>query len=121
MNLEWHGKFPFKKEQVSSLVGTTGGNYMISVKLESGKYRSIYVGKAENLKSRLLEHLSDKEPNKCLRDHVENYVIEFRFCYVNSENNRSDVEYTLYHDYPHECNEVEPEGKIIEITAPYQN
>jgi excinuclease UvrABC nuclease subunit len=119
MNLEWHGKFTFIEEKASSLVDTTGGNYMISVKLKNGNYRSIYVGKAENLQKRLLEHLSDKEKNKCLRDHVKDHTVVFRFCYVNSEENRSNVEHTLYHKYPHECNEKEPEGKIIEITALY--
>lgn len=119
MNLEWHGRFSFTKEKIISLVGTSGGNYMISVKLENEKYRSIYVGKTENLRTRLLEHISDNEDNICLSNHVEKYILEFRFCYVSSKDDRSNVEHTLYHKYPHECNEIEPEGKMIEITAPY--
>lgn len=119
MNLEWHGRFPFTKEKVNSLVATTGGNYMISVKLKDGKYRSIYVGKTEDLQSRLMEHLSDDEKNPCICKHVKDFVLEFRFCYVSSKDDRSNVEHTPYHQYPHECNQVEPEGKIIDITPPY--
>lgn len=119
MNLEWHGRFPFNKEEVTSQVTTKGGNYMISVKLKDGKFRSIYVGKTEDLQGRLLEHLSDSEKNPCLSKHVKEFVLQFRFCYVSSGEDRSNVEHTLYQNYPHECNEKEPEGKIIEITPPY--
>ena len=119
MNLEWHGRFSFNKEKVTSLVADVGGNYMISVKLKNENFRSIYVGKTEQLKTRLLEHLSDGEKNSCLRKNVKEFVLEFRFCHVSSAVDRSNVEHTLHHKYPHECNEVEPEGKIIDITAPY--
>ncbi|MDE2589409.1 MAG: GIY-YIG nuclease family protein [Patescibacteria group bacterium] len=118
MDLEWHGRFSFTDEKVREVTETDGGgNYMILVELKNGNYRPIYVGKAENLRKRLLEHFS--ENGTCLKKHIEKYTLGMRFCYVGAEGDRKDVEHTLYHKYSHECNEKEPEGKIIEITPPY--
>ena len=119
MELEWLGKFQYNETKVKELVSESSGNYMISVKRNNGKYRSIYVGQAENLQERLLEHLHDSETNDCLKNHVNDHDVYFRFCYVSGQSDRDDVERTLHKKYPCECNDVEPSGSVISITPPY--
>ena len=119
MKLEWHDRYKFDETNVKNYVIDKGGNYMISVKLESGKYRPIYLGKAKYLEARLLRHLSDDEENECLKKHVNKYLLHFRYCYVNNEEDRMNIEHTLYEKYTPECNKVSPDGEKISITFPY--
>ena len=118
MKLTWHGKFLYTASKVEELVNNSAGNYMISVKLKSGEYRSIYVGQTTDLQGRLLDHLSNSETNTCLKKQKK-YHLEFRFCYVSDQKDRDDVEHTLYKKYTHECNDQEPPGSVISITFPY--
>ncbi len=119
MKLEWFGRFEYIEDKVKELAEKHGGNYIILVKLKNENYRPIYVGKADNLQQRLLDHFSKKEPNPCLKEHMEKYTLGMRFCYVDSEDDRKNVEHTLYNHYSHECNEKEPEGKKIDINFPF--
>jgi len=118
MELVWRGRFLYTVSEVEKLVGNSPGNYMISVKLKSGEYRSIYVGQATDLQGRLLAHLSNSETNTCLKNKKKSHL-EFQFCYVSDQKDRDDVEYTLYKKYTHECNDQEPPGYVISITSPY--
>lgn len=119
MILEWHGLYDYNESMVKKLVMAKSGNYMISVGLKEGGYRSIYVGKAVNLEVRLLEHLSSNETNECLSNRVGEKALYFRYCYVDSEEDRNNVEYTLYKKYSPSCNKQEPSGKQMSITLPY--
>ena len=118
MSLKWHGKYSYNETNVKNYVGNKGGNYMISVKLKSGNYRPIYVGKTKYLKTRLLGHLEDSN-NACLKNHVSKHMLYFIWCDENNDENRTNIEYTLYKEYSPECNEDIPEGVEISITLPY--
>ena len=118
MKLDWHGLFAYDEKIVKKLINK-GGIYMISVKLQNGKFKSIYVGKTKYLVDRLLKHLSSNGENECIKYKVENSTLRFRYCYVNNEEDRKNVEYTLYKKYTPECNEVEPDGRKIVINFPY--
>ena len=119
MILEWHGLFDYNEEKVKKVVINKGGNYMISVGLTEGGYRPIYVGKSTQLETRLLEHLSTQEENECIRKRVNNNALYFRYCYVDSEDDRKNIEHTLYKKYSPSCNQQEPDGNQISITFPY--
>ena len=119
MELKWHGLFDFNAITVKKCVADKGGNYMISVGLREGGYRSIYIGKAKFLETRLLQHLSIDEDNDCIKSRVNSKALYFRYCYVDSEIGRQNVEHTLYKKYTPTCNQKEPEGREITITFPY--
>lgn len=119
MELEWSGRFSYDEQSVKKYVLKKPGNYMIMVKLKNENFRPIYVGKASNLEERLLEHLSYYEPNSCLKKHIKDHILVMRYCYVSSEIDRTNVEYTLYKNYSHECNQNIPEGREISITKPF--
>jgi len=72
----------------------------------------IYVGKAENLRERFLQHLQEEEPNECLKKNLKSYpnISCFRFASVSSKADREDAEQVLYDKHKYECNEKRPEG-----------
>ena len=43
MDLKWHGLHGFNETNIKKYVIDKGGNYMISVGLEKGGHRSLYV------------------------------------------------------------------------------
>lgn len=119
IKLQWYGLFVYNEGNVKKFVIDKGGNYMISVSLTEGGYKPIYVGKAVKLETRLLQHLSSDEENECLRSRVSEKVLYFRYCYIDSEEDRKNIEHTLWKKHSPKCNEQEPEGKEVSITLPY--
>ena len=120
MQLDWKGRYSYTEEEVKKIVKKQPGNYILLVKRKNVNYRPVYVGKADKyLEERLLEHFSNKEPNPCIKNHIKEHTMGMRYCYVDSEEDRKNVEHTLYHHYDRECNEKEPEGKKIDINFPF--
>jgi len=61
LNVEWNLKpYVLNEDKIKQVAPDKGGIYRLSNK----KVGIFYVGQSDNLKSRLLEHLSDKEENK---------------------------------------------------------
>ncbi|HLE06937.1 MAG TPA: GIY-YIG nuclease family protein [Candidatus Nanoarchaeia archaeon] len=107
----------YTKAEIDS-VKDEPGIYLILIKLKNGSRKVVYVGKAEKLKTRLLQHLSSDEPNTCLKNHIKEHIVSVIRAYVSTENDRKNVEFTLYRKYKPECNEVEPEGRLVDINFP---
>lgn len=55
---------------VNLLPGNLSGVYRFSSRADDGNYYIFYVGKAEDIKNQLLEHLSDSESNVCIKKKV---------------------------------------------------
>lgn len=104
--------------EVQLRVPATQGIYLIWVKLQNGNWRCIYVGKAENLKSRLLDHLYDSEPNKKLLQNIRQYVCGFEYAQVGGPNLRTNIEKYLYDYYKPECNQIDPGGFPVSVNLP---
>ena len=121
MQIQWSDVYDYNERTVNNNVYSKAGVYRLSVKLKDNSFRIFYVGRSDDLKKRLLEHLSDSERNKCLLNHIKDYTIKFRFAYIPLEQDRKDVEYTLYKKVKPECNEIEPEGKIIDVNLELGN
>ena len=103
------------------------GVYEILVKQSTGRYKRRYVGQTDDLKRRFLEHLSEDEPNEYIKKYLEKYNCGFDYALLHGENDRKDVERTLYYRYREEirCNNITPEGSgrdyyiILEEVSPY--
>lgn len=114
MRLEWFGIIEFNEENIKKLQNK-GGVYRLSVKHKNGDWIVFYIGKSEDLKRRLLEYLSGGDGDECVQKRIKNKYVSFKYAYVDSEEDRKNIEYTLYKNYNPECNDVEPEGNKIEI------
>jgi len=86
------------------------GVYEFWVGQVNSSKRRIYVGKADNLKTIYTSHLTDEEPNQCLKDHIKQHVWYYRFAIMSTKADREDAELGLYRKYTYECNKVEPPG-----------
>jgi excinuclease UvrABC nuclease subunit len=91
--------------QNSILIPQHGGVYkVLRNDGEPGKMTRIYVGKAEGLRKRFLDHLSASEPNLILSGNLYNYECYFRFLLVPLEIDRSRLESELLAEFVPECN-----------------
>ena len=119
MDIKWFGVFsPYTKDIVNSNAPESAGIYLLVVKLKDGNWKIFYVGKASNLNERLLQHLSNEEPNICIRKKVEEKVCGFLYALVSKETDRDGIEKYLYDHYKTECNNNDPGGKPVVVNLP---
>lgn len=108
---------PYNEAKVRRVVPTGGGVYVLWVKYKNGKWECFYVGKADSLKSRLLDHLTDEEPNDCIKGNVK-YRCGFHWIDITTEPERSGAEKYLYDTMKPDCNKDDPGGKPLRIPLP---
>jgi excinuclease UvrABC nuclease subunit len=108
---------PFNEAEVKRVVPTNGGVYALWVNYKSGRWDCYYIGKAENLERRLLEHLADAEPNICIKENRK-YKCGFLWMEISTESERSGAEKFLYDKLKPECNEADPGGAAQPISLP---
>ena len=119
MHLEWRGRYDYDEQAIRGSDMNKSGIYIISAGPRIANKLPIYVGKAENLKTRLLEHLSDGGVDTCIKKYVRENQSSFYYCYVSNERDRENIEHTLYKQWTPRCNERTPEGKEIKFNCPY--
>ena len=118
--LKWSDFFtPFTKETVDNNVPTNSGVYLLLVKYKSGKWECFYVGRAENLHDRLIDHLSTDHDNECIKENVK-YTSGFYYAAVSTQADREGIEKALYDYYETECNINDPGGNPIHVNVPFK-
>ena len=115
MKIQWSSLQDFTEANVKNYVLKKAGVYRLSVKREVGSWRIFYVGITEDLLARLLEHLSSNGKDPCIENHIKKHYVGFRFAYILSSEDRKNIEYTLYHKVKPECNDKEPEGRMVDV------
>ena len=118
MQIQWSGLIPLDESHINSLVPPSPGVYVLWVKLQSGNLRCYYVGQAVDLRTRLLEHLSQGEMNQCIKTHVHKHICSFQFALVTRQADRDGIEKYLYDYYKPECNQKDPGGTPIPVNLP---
>lgn len=99
---------PSNREAIPQAAGV----YEILVQMRGGNRKRLYVGSAENLRVRYLQHIQGDEPNPCLGENLRRYICWFRFAVVEDERERLDAKRELHAKYEaeYECNERNPVG-----------
>ena len=119
MNIAWSTfHSTYSETDVNKYVPTDAGIYLLWVKLTNGNWKAIYAGQAKNLKTRLLEQLSNNEKNKLLKEKINKKVIGFEYAKVSLQSSREGIEQFLYDHYKPECNEIDPGGTPITVNLP---
>jgi len=95
---------------INSIPTDKSGVYRLSYKSNDGNYYVFYVGQAEDIKKRLLEHLSVYEENECIKDHLRTKECFFRYAVITRKNVRDATERAAYREYKPSCNYQEPSG-----------
>jgi len=114
----WSGfHTPYNESEVRKYAPTSAGVYTLWVNYKSGKWGCFYVGKADNVESRLLDHLATEEPNECIKGNVK-YKCGFMWIEITTETERSGAEKYLYDVLKPECNQIDPGGTPLRISLP---
>ena len=121
LRLDWSPVLEHTERRVVMYAPREGGVYWLSY--QSGDERIIfYVSQAPNLSERLLVHLSDNEPNACIKSHVQDHKCSFRYAKIGNRFaeaativNRNGAERALYDEYQPTCNDVAPPGPPVDI------
>jgi tRNA A22 N-methylase len=104
VTLAWSSPIEYS-EKNSSLVSEKPGVYEILVKQQGNGGKRRYVGQSDDLRRRFLQHLTDEEPNECVKEYVRKFKTFFRYAQpIAKEDDREDVEKALYDRYKHKCN-----------------
>ena len=109
--LTWTKLSPLSNELVSSLPNNLPSVYRLSYKADDGKYYVFYIGQADDIKKRLLQHLSDVEKNVCIKNYRSTKNCFFRYAKVAKDHVRGAAEKQMFRKYEPTCNDKEPEGR----------
>ncbi|OGK16583.1 hypothetical protein A2774_03145 [Candidatus Roizmanbacteria bacterium RIFCSPHIGHO2_01_FULL_39_12c] len=109
--LTWTRLTSLNEETINAIESGLPGVYRLSYKsLQDGSYYVFYVGRAEDLKQRLLAHLSPTEENVCIKNYLEQFDCYFRYAIVENEKVRGAAEKQMFKQYQPVCNISEPDG-----------
>jgi excinuclease UvrABC nuclease subunit len=110
VTLAWQRYLPLNLANVRAYAPMKAGVYKIALNLVSGKKRVVYVGQADDLDSRLKDHLSEWESNLELYSLVRQYQCSFALALVPLQDDRDAAERALYLNFRPPCNDQEPSG-----------
>lgn len=109
--LTWTKLVLFNKESIESLPNDLPGVYRLSYEADDGDRYVFYVGQSENIRDRLLEHLSSDEENVCIKNYLSTKKCFFRYAEISEASIRNATERQTYKHYEPACNDKEPEGR----------
>lgn len=115
LELHWSAYQPLTFDNVQRLAPIEGGVYKLAHPNSEGTLTVFYVGQADNLDSRLKEHLSEAETNACIKRKVGRGDAVFAYAKVLGQRDRDGAERALYDFFKPECNQVKPPGPAIPI------
>lgn len=109
--LKWSKIISYNSDSADE-VSEDAGVYELLVKQQDDKYKRRYIGQADDLHKRFLEHLSPDEENSCIKKKLKEYACGFDYALLSTVADRKDAEQALYDKYESEatCNQVRPEG-----------
>ena len=108
--LTWTKLTQLNKNVVEALKNDLPGVYRFSYKSDDGNYYVFYVGQTENIKQRLLEHLSENGEDICIESYLKTKSCFFRYAKITKKYVRDAAERQMYKQYEPDCNDIEPEG-----------
>ena len=116
--LEWYKIEPYNKEKVNN-VTNDAGVYIISARQTDGSYVARYIGQANDLHSRLLEHLQDDEQNEKLKQYIQKINLKVSYAKVRYKEQRDAIELYLFNFLNPKCNINKPPSNYeIEVNLP---
>lgn len=109
--LSWTKLDELNKISAGKVPDNLPGVYRLSYKAEDDNYYVFYIGKAEKIKERLLQHLSSTEENVCIKNYLDTKKCFFRYAKITKSYIREATEKKMYKQYVPTCNTNEPEGR----------
>ena len=114
LTLEWSYIHAYTISNVDIYTPRSAGVYKLSSLVVNSR-QVFYVSQADNLNKELRDHLSDMEPNACIRSNLWYYTCYFQFASLASQSDRDCAEQALYDHYKPPCNIIPPGGVPCDI------
>ena len=108
--LTWTKRTALTEEIINNIPTNKSGIYRLTYKSNDGNYYVFYVGQAEDIRQRLLDHLSVSEENECIKDHLRTKECFFRYTVITRKAVRDATERLAFLEYKPTCNYQEPVG-----------
>ena len=102
--IKWSGDIRYVESNSEKILESGGVYKILRNDGKQNKFTRIYVGKAEDLKSRYLNHLSASEENSCIKNNLNNNECYFRYTVLSREVDRQNLEVELLRKGKYECN-----------------
>lgn len=113
--LKWTKLTYLSKDNVNIIPENIPGVYRLSFKSTDSTnntvYYVFYVGKSNDIKKRMLEHLSESEENEGIRNYVKQNKCFFKYAQISEEYIRCAAEKQMYFHFEPSWNKVIPEGR----------
>jgi len=109
--LTWTKLAELSDNSAKNIADNLQGVYRFSYKATDGNYYVFYIGKADDIKKRLLEHLSPSEQNVCIKNYLATKECFFRYAKITKDYIREAAEKQMYKQYEPSCNDKEPDGR----------
>lgn len=101
----WSCLQSFVEGNIQNNVPSRAGIYLLLSKQDNGKWNYFYIGKSDNLKTCLMNHLvSDKETVRGLKEKIRDGICAYEYIVIGRKNERNGIEKFLYNYYNLECN-----------------
>jgi len=117
LELKWSHILEYTDKNVIDYTKDIAGIYRLSFKVPDKKI-VFYVGQAEEIQTRLLQHRQDSESSECIKNMVMRNKCFFRFAYLKNQDDRDCSESYLYDYYAPRCNLKKPTSEpcVINLT-----
>jgi len=116
LKIEWSEYYELNDINIKAKVQEKSGVYRMAEPITDGKVQPFYVGQAEELCTRLLQHISGAEQNSCIKKTIREKKCYFRFAYVPKAEERNSIERALYDHFDKpKCNAIVPPGTAIDV------
>ena len=109
--LIWTKLTPVSETTAKAIGDNLAGVYRLSYLADDGSYYIFYVDQSEDIKKRLLEHLSSNEKNVCIKNYLTTKKCFFRYAKITKDYIRDAAKKQMYKQYEPSCNSKEPEGR----------
>lgn len=103
--LNWSSPRRYMREDIQRFSTEKAGIYLIYAERANAYKQLVYVGQADNIKTRLLEHISENEKNEILKRILSHEVCYYSYAEVPLPNKRNSIENFIY-------NKCHPEANI---------
>ena len=100
---DWSTRYSYTENNVERYAPTSGGVYRL-IYQSGDKFYPFYIGRSNDLRRRLLEHISPSEVDSCIKRHLRNNTCFFRFVTISSKTDRITEEQAQIREYNPNCN-----------------
>lgn len=119
ITLNWAGYKIIDENGIKKLPQFAGVYKLSTYFPATEKYKPFYVGQADNIYSRTVQHTGESEKNSCVKENFKKYAIYINYAEVRLQSERDGVEVALYNNYKPSCNDEDalPDAVSAEVDS----